>query len=204
VSTTGNTGHAHAARFLHGNSSALNRSRHRIGKLSHVLDASQILNTLISRQPGGFFFSKFSMRPVQSWLQQLQPLDGLLQGRPVGQRATRPRWFTNEGPHFLVLGDRFLRWRLVPTNKTVLPCPEGRLTKRLASRTSSGLLQVNNVDPVALAENIFFHLRIPAAPRLVDRNVLRPPTTFHGNFNCHFSSLVNSLLAELCAATFGG
>ena len=50
-----------------------------------------------------------------------------------------------------------------------------------------GFLQVNNVNPVALAKNVFFHFRIPA-PRLVTEVDSGLQQLFHRNFYCHYSS----------------
>src|SRR5271167_4361026 len=50
-----------------------------------------------------------------------------------------------------------------------------------------GFLQVNNVDPVALSENIFLHLRIPSS-RLVAEVNSSLQQLFHRNFYCQVSS----------------
>ena len=64
-----------------------------------------------------------------------------------------------------------------------------------------GFLQVNNVNPVALAKNIFLHLWIPA-PRLVTEVNSGLQQLFHCNFYCHYSSLLNSCLPGLRSGGF--
>ena len=54
-------------------------------------------------------------------------------------------------------------WRLVPTNRMVLPSAASWLTNSSASWNSfDGLAEVEDVDAVALAEDVRLHLGIPA------------------------------------------
>ena len=54
-------------------------------------------------------------------------------------------------------------WRLVPTNRTILPVAARSATNlRRFLEHLQRLLQVDDVNAVALAEDVFLHLGIPA------------------------------------------
>src|SRR2546425_4596235 len=65
----------------------------------------------------------------------------------------------------------------------------GQLTDELPSlpKQLESLLQVDDVDPVAFAEDVFLHLRVPA-PRLVAEVNSGLQQLLHGNFNCQRTS----------------
>ena len=101
-------------------------------------------------------------------LQQLQALDGFLQRDPVGERAAEPAVVHVEHSAALrFFGDGFLRLALGAEEQNALALARllGDVARRFAEHFQ-GLLQIDDVNPVALAENVFLHLRIPA-PRLV-------------------------------------
>ena len=62
-------------------------------------------------------------------------------------------------------------WRLVPTNRTVLAL-RGEFADKAAGFAEhlQGLLQIDDVNAVAFAENIFLHFRIPAARLVAEVN----------------------------------
>ena len=76
------------------------------------------------------------MRP--SSLMAFSSFSRLMDFCSVAQFVSVPpsqRWFTKKAPQRLASSaTASWAWRLVPTNKTVLPCAEISLTKRLASR----------------------------------------------------------------------
>ena len=97
-------------------------------------------------------------------LQFLQPLDRFLHRGHVGQKAAEPALV--DVIHLAAIGffgDRFLRLPLGADEQNVLS-----LRGHLAHETGGvleelqRLLQINDVNAVALAENVFLHLRIPA------------------------------------------
>src|SRR3989442_899602 len=65
----------------------------------------------------------------------------------------------------------------------------GQLTAELPSlpKQLESLLQVDDADPVAFAEDVFLHLRVPA-PRLVAEVTSGLQQLLHGNFNCQRTS----------------
>ena len=85
-------------------------------------------------------------------------------------------------------GDGFLRLTLGAEEKNALALR--RLLRDVTSRLAEkfqGFLKVNDVDSVALAENIFLHFRIPA-PGLVAEVNSRLQQLFHRNFDCQIAS----------------
>ena len=83
-----------------------------------------------------------------------------------------------------LFGDGFLRLALGAQEKNsfALAGQLGDVTSRVAKHLQ-GLLQVNDVDSIALAENVFLHLRVPT-PRLVAEVNSSLQQLFHRNFNC--------------------
>jgi hypothetical protein len=64
------------------------------------------------------------------------------------------------------------------------------------------LLQIDNVNAVALSEDVFLHLGIPTT-RLVTEVNTGLQQLLHGNFNRHFSSLVDSCFSWRTASEGG-
>src|SRR4029077_15800978 len=100
--------------------------------------------------------------------QELETLDGFLQRRPVGERAAEPAVIYEELAALLGLfGDRFLRLALGADKQNALA--RGGNFADEAARFAEHLqrfLKIDNVNAVALAEDVFLHLRIPT-PGLV-------------------------------------
>jgi hypothetical protein len=86
------------------------------------------------------------------------------------------------------LGDSLLRLPL-GSHKQNRFALRGKIANKPASLAEhlEGLLQINNVNPVAFSENIFLHLRIPAT-RLVAEVNSSLQQLFHRNFYCQVSS----------------
>ena len=62
-------------------------------------------------------------------------------------------------------------WRLVPTNRIVPPSAARLVTNSSASRNSLTVLpQVDDVDAVPFAEDVFLHLRVPALGLVAEVN----------------------------------
>ena len=96
--------------------------------------------------------------------QFLEPLDGLLHRQHVGEQAAQPALV--DVVHLAAggfFGDGFLRLALGADEEHVLAL-RGHLAHepRGVLEHLQGLLQVDDVDSVAFAEDVFFHLRIPA------------------------------------------
>ncbi len=189
----GNHRHAHPPRFLDGNLFRIRiNHEHGIRKLAHVFDAFQVLIEVLqfAAQPRFFFFRKFVDPAVfRHGLQQLQPLDGFLQRRPVRQRPAQPAVVHKESAAaFRFFGNRFLRlpFRAHKQHRFSL---RGKLAHEAArfAKHLEGFLKINNVDAVAFSENIFLHLRIPS-PRLVTEVNSGLQQFFHRNFYCQVSS----------------
>ena len=72
-------------------------------------------------------------------------------------------------------------WRLVPTNRIVLPLRAqlGDKLRRVLEQLER-LLQVDDVNSVALAEDVFLHLRIPALGLMPEVNT-RFEQLLHGD-----------------------
>src|SRR5882672_8361497 len=105
--------YSHAPRFLHRNLFRVGIDHeHGVRQLDHVLDAFEILEQVLhlAVQPRLFFLGKLFNAPVfVHGLQQLQPLDGLLERRPIRQRSAQPPVVHEKRAAALGLfGDRFL------------------------------------------------------------------------------------------------
>jgi len=81
---------------------------------------------------------------------------------PVGERAAQPAYVMCGALARIASPDRVLRCRLVPTNSTVPPFDGIRGSNIGGVQCGDGLLQIDDVDAVALGEDERLHLRIPA------------------------------------------
>ena len=95
-----------------------------------------------------------------------------------------------------LFGDRFLCLALRANKQNGLALPRHVAHKAacLAEHLQS-LLQINNVNAVALAENVLLHLRVPTT-RLVTEMNAGLQKFLHCNFNCHLSSLLDSCFSR--------
>src|ERR1700688_2600736 len=189
----GNHGNSHAARFA-------NRNRFRIGiddehgvrQSRHIFDTRQVLLQMLqfAVQASSLFLGELRHPAVFGHgLQCLQALDGLLEGGPIRQRATQPAMIDVEHAAAVrFLRNRFLCLALCSQEKDGLAAAAlfahkaGSLAKQLQC-----LLQINDVDSIAFAENILLHLRIPAAGLMAEMNSSLQQF-LHRYFNCQSSS----------------
>ncbi len=141
-------------------------------------------------QPRLFFLRElFDPAIFRHGLQQLQPLDGLLQRRPIRQRSAQPAVVHKERPAaFRLFGDRFLGLPL-GAHKQYGSTLRGEFAHEAArfAEHLEGFLQVDNVDAVAFTENVLLHLRVPAS-RLVTEVNSGLQQLFHRNFYCQVTS----------------
>jgi len=122
-------------------------------------------------------------------LEELQALDGLLQRGPIGQRAAEPAVIDKVRIAALGLfGDGFLGLALGADKQNGSALP-GDVADEAAGFAEhfQGFLQVNDMNAVALPENVFLHFGVPAA-RLVAEMNAGLQQLLHGNFYCHYSS----------------
>ena len=98
---------------------------------------------------------------------------------------------------FGFLGDRFLGLALGADKQDGLPLC-GKIADEAAGFTEhlQGLLQVNDVNSVALPENVFLHFGVPTA-RLVAEMNAGLQQLLHSYLYRHFSSLVDSCFSLL-------
>ena len=92
------------------------------------------------------------------------------------------------------LGDSFLRLALRAQKENVLAL-RGVLgnVARCVAEHFQGLLQIDNVDSVAFAENVFLHFRVPAA-RLVTEVHSGLQKLLHSNFDSQSTSSREGML----------
>ncbi len=115
-------------------------------------------------------------------VQFLQPLDGLLHGQHVGEQSAQPALVD------VVLaaargffGDGFLRLALGADeqHRFALRGHFGHVTHGVLEQLQ-GLLEIDDVDPVTFAKDVFFHLWIPALGLVPEVNACFEQF-FHGN-----------------------
>ena len=128
-------------------------------------------------------------------LQLFETLDGFLHGLEVGQQAAEPALIDVVLTGTLsFLADRILSLSLGADKEHGLSSVFGdcaRDKRERVAKHSLGLLQVNNVNAVALAKDVFLHLWIPA-PNLVAEMHAGFQKFFHRNRNqTLFSFAVN-------------
>src|SRR5271170_6835206 len=139
----------------------------RVGKTLHVLDASQVgLQVLaLPLQLDDFFLGQQFVAAVGGHLIQfLKALHRLLHSDPVRQEPTQPAVVDIEHAAAIgFLGDGVLRLPLGADKKDDLALrsevsdPLARFLEHL-----QGFLQVDDVNAVALAEDVFLHAGVPA------------------------------------------
>ena len=174
-------------------SSALeSTTKMRVGQLRHILDAFEVLEQVLhfAVQARALFLGELLHAAVFGHgLQEFQALDGLLQRGPIGQRATQPAVIHEVRTAALrFFGDGFLGLTL-GADKQNGSTVTGDFADEAAGFAEhlQGFLQVDDVNAVALPEDIFLHLGIPTA-RLVTEVNAGLQQLLHGDFYCHFSS----------------
>ena len=136
-------------------------------------------------------------------VQFLEPLHRLLNGHPVGQQTTQPTLVDVEHSAAPCLfGNGFLRLPL-GSDEEHEPAVGGEFLHELRRFLEhlQRLLQVDDVNPVALAEDILLHLRIPAL-RLMPEVNSGFEQLFHGDIS-QVTSLLDCIL-QLPAASQSG
>ena len=139
----------------------------RVGKLVHLLDAGQILLELLllPLEPQPLLLGQVLVVVLrEDALDLLQTMDRLADRGEVGQRPAEPAGVHVE--HAAAVGlfvDRILGLALRADEQQVL-ARGGKVGHELRGflELLERLLQVDDVDPVALAEDELLHLRIPA------------------------------------------
>src|SRR5215472_8637156 len=183
----------HAAGFLHGDLFGVGvNDEHRVRQLGHVLDAFEVLLQMfhLTVKTRALFLGQLRHAAVFGHgLEELQALDRFLERRPGGQCAAEPAVIHEKRAAALGLfGDGFLGLTL-GTDKQNRPTLPGNVTDKAGSFTEhfQSLLQVDDVNAVALPEDVFLHLGIPTA-RLVTEVNAGLQQLLHGDFDSHISS----------------
>ena len=117
-----------------------------------------------SRERGALLLRQFLLRVRQNGLELLQALDGAADRGEVGERSTQPAVVHVE--HAAAIGlfeNGVLRLALGADEQDAFALG-GEIGNECGSflEELERLLQVNDVDPVALSEDVLLHLRIPA------------------------------------------
>src|SRR5579864_7067518 len=157
----------------------------RIGQLVHVADALEVLRhpVVLALEAQPLLLRQRAVLVAQPRLDVLQALDRGAQGHEIRQRAAQPAVGDRELAAALRLfGDRLLRLPLGADEQDALA-----LRREIAHEVRDlleqlqGLLQVDDVDPVPLAEDVRLHLRVPA-PGLVAEMNAGLQQLLHGDF----------------------
>src|SRR5579883_321440 len=137
-----------------------------IRQIGHVLDAGEILPEMsaLALEVDDLFFRQQLVAAVGGhFLEVLEALDGFLNGDPVREQAAEPALVDIE--HLAagrLFGDGLLRLPLGADEENRLALPDlllheaGGVLEELQR-----LLQLDDVDPVALAEDVRLHLGVP-------------------------------------------
>ena len=141
------------------------------GTRLHALDAGQVLLEL-ARAPfevGELLLGEplvlRLLRAGERHLELAQPLEAAAHGHEVGEQPAQPALgHVGHAAALGLLGDRLLGLALGADEQDVLALG-GQVLHELQRVLEQpvGLLQVDDVDPVALAEDVLLHLRVPAA-----------------------------------------
>jgi len=163
----------------------------RAGELVHLADAAQVLLQLIAlgEQARHFLLGKHvELALGLHAVDRVQAIHAGADGAEIGERAAQPA--VVHIVHAAALGfgfDGFLRLLFGAHEQDVLAL-EGHVAHeeiRLVDLLN-GLLQVDDVDRIALGEDVLRHLRVPATG-LVAKMHARFKQLLHGN-DCHWCS----------------
>ena len=163
-------------------------NEHSSGQLVHILNAAEVFLELLDLE---FQLNNFLLRQTLKsavcfhLAQLLQTTDTLTDGFKVGEHTAQPTsvYIVSTGAlRFLTDGIASL---LLGTNKENGATVGGKLTNEIISlfQLLYGLLQVDDVDTVALGEDVLSHLGIPATG-LVTKVYASFQKLFH-RYYCH-------------------
>src|SRR5215813_15444403 len=146
----------------------------------------------LALQLDDFFLGKQIITAIGSHLIELfESLHGFLYSDPIGQEPAQPALVDVEHPTTLrFFRDRILRLPLGTHEKHRLSSggQVGHELRRFLEHLER-LLQIDDVNPVALTEDVFLHLRIPAL-RLMPEVNTRFEQLLHGDVSQKTSYLV--------------
>ena len=141
------------------------------GQPVHVAQAGEVLLQLVQgmRQPNCFFFRQpRQIASVPLLLQPFHVVDATLDGLEVGQRSAQPSLVHVPLVRALGFGGDDILGLLLGADEQHLASAGGQLHHRPVRVVDQPhrLLQIDDVDPVALRENVAAHARVPS-PGLV-------------------------------------
>src|SRR5438876_5904260 len=167
----------------------------RVRELAQPLDAAQRgeeLLALVAHAPDLLLGERLDhLRVLEHLLELLQAVDRLLDGVEVRQHAAEPARVDVERPAALgLLADGVLRL-LLGADEQHLPALRGEIAHEVVGVAEElhGLLQVDDVDAVAGAEDVRLHLRVPPASLVAEVDP-RLEQVFHGDIS-HAGSLIH-------------
>ena len=160
-----------------------------VGKLGHVLDACQEaveLAQLVFEQAHFFLGQDLEHAGVALTFQFTQPLDALLDRLEICERAAEPALVDVEHPRAVsFFFDDFLRLLLGADEQEGLVLARHLFDDAVdLAQLEHGLLKIDDVDAVALLEDVLGHLRVPTA-RLMPEVDARFEQLFHGDDGRH-------------------
>jgi hypothetical protein len=151
------------------------RSASSLPQAVHIFDAGQVLVQVLAfaLQPHDFFLR--APAPIARFrhrVQFLQTFDGFLNGGHIRQQPAQPALVHIElGAANGFLGNGFLRLALGAheQNNLALRCHIAYIPHGVFEQLQS-LLQVNDINTIAFAKDVFFHLWIPALGLVPEMN----------------------------------
>ena len=143
-------------------------NEHGLGQTLHVLDAAQIFVQLLhlELQLDNFLLGQQIKGAVLlHGLELLHAVDALTDGAEVGEHAAQPAGIDKmHAAAGSLVTDGFLRL-LLGADKQDFAALSGNVTDKVVGLVQllHGLLQVNDIDTIALGEDILRHFGVPAA-----------------------------------------
>src|SRR3954451_10140114 len=171
----------------------------RVRQAVHLANADQVLLKLftLAIESGALLLRHLLLGVAENGLDFLETLDRFADGREIRERAAEPAVVHVE--HAAAIGlfeNRVLRLAFGADEEDALPA-RGEIRNECGSflKELQRLLQVNDVDPVALAEDVLLHLRVPALGLMteVDASLQK---LFHRNRDCQVTSCNPKLRIE--------
>src|SRR5690242_1404271 len=143
---------------------------HHVGNAAHVADAAerQLELVALTGELKDFLLGEARGVARQALFERLEALDRLRDRLPVGQHAAEPAMVDEMLARLARgLGDRLLRLALGADEQHLAAGGDGRADElQRACEQRHGLRQIDDVDAVAIAEDVRLHLGVPAV-RLV-------------------------------------
>src|SRR5205085_8226523 len=181
----------------------------RVWEPRHVLDARKVLlqSLALAVELDALLLRQLLVAPVRLHrFEVAQPLDRLLHGLEVREQAAEPALVDVELPRPLgLLADGVLRLALGADEEDVAPAVfahEAGDERDGVAEHLLRLLEVNDVDAVALAEDVLLHLRVPA-PDLVAEVDAGLQELFHRDGDCQTKSSSSPDWFRVLAASQG-